>query len=523
MAIDALTAQLLTGGGAGGGGGIPLGVVDPALAAVTPEIQLGQQMVQQGVSTAPAYPGAALARALQGAIGASLQKSGYSDLANAYANSLPALQHIFPKGSPIGDALASGNPLAISLALKNVGPAMLVNTEKQKLGPNDVSVVGSNTTATGSPAQAGATTAAETKAAAPYKPAGTTVVGGVERPISEADLARHPVDAAAPPQVAPARPSIPQITPSPSPSAAVTPPANPQFATPTEPQKDQSRVTQAQPTFGKTPAYEGQVEGAKDAAKADVEFSSFRGGQQGPTGGPGISVPMPTDHGTQIPPVNAQATVPSDPGVIKEKLPAWQKTITDFSTSLAPAQLADQRLSTIAKAYKAIETGTFTTQKAELAAAFKAANLPVPNFLGDPAQVQLALHENYAETMNQLKAATSRFTQQEFRITSENKEHPNIQPEANLQMLAEDKGTLKQQIDLANDWNQASRNGWKDPQSYQTEFLKLNPLPDYVAREKQSIGPLKGMGTKQPAQQAATPVHSPAEIQAEMRRRGLIQ
>ena len=143
MAIDALTAQLLTSGGNNAGGLAGLGALDPTLAAVQPELQLAQGMEQQGTSTAPAYPGAAIARALQGAIGAGLQKSAISDLGNAYSKSLPGLAHIF-KGTQLGDAIESGNPMAIQMALKVAPQVMAASSVPRSLSPGEVSVTGNN-------------------------------------------------------------------------------------------------------------------------------------------------------------------------------------------------------------------------------------------------------------------------------------------------------------------------------------------------------------------------------------------
>jgi hypothetical protein len=133
------------------------------------------------------------------------------------------------------------------------------------------------------------------------------------------------------------------------------------------------------------------------------------------------------------------------------------------------------------------------------------------------------MHENTTETLNQLKQFNPRFAQMEFRITRENKEHPNLLPGANLQMLAEDLGQLRQAKDIPNTWAQATKNGWKDPQSYETEFLKQNPLADYVKRERERIGPLKGMEGKGSAPAAAKSPLTPQQIiEAEVRKRGLI-
>lgn len=516
MAIDPLTASLLTSGN--GGGGFNALALDPAIMQAQPEIQLAQQMEQQGLSTAPAYPGAAIARALQGAIGAGLQKSALSDLAKAYAGSSDAMAQIFPQGTPIGDALRNPNPMVRMIALQQAPKALLLNSGRFSQSPGEESHALGNvapTSISGQPqspegklatdiarvpaAAAPALGSALTKAGAQEETGVQFPPSGIPRTATPTNSVQQPT----PQQMGAAKAELGQKL------AQV---AQSGVTSPVHAGTDDSMAA-------RVAAAKGAQEEAKETGAANVEYGSFRQ-PQGSTSGPGISEPIQTDHGTQIPPLNAQATVPSDPGVIKEKLPAWQKTITDWTTSLAPSQLAQQRLTTIANAFKSIQTGTFTTQKAQLAAALKSVGLDASGILGDPAQAQLALHENYAETMSQLKAATSRFTQQEFRITSENKEHPNIQPAANLQMLAEDMGSLKQAQDVANDWNVASKNGWKDPQSFETEYLKANKLSDYVAREKQAIGPLKGMTNT--ATNPVASVHSPAEIQAEMRRRGLI-
>ena len=475
MAIDALTAQLLTGAG-NGGGALAL---DPAVMQAQPEIQLAQQMEQQGMSGAPAYPGAAIARALQGAIGAGLQKSAVSDLAKAYSGSADSMGQIFPQGTPIGDALRNPNPMVRMIALQQAPKAMLLNSQGYELNPGQTRYTGNVPVAQSNQPQS-----PEGKLASDIGRVSPTAAPALGSALTKA-ASQPETGVQFPPSGLPQRPPVTGTNA--SPSATVTPPQTQKLTGATNPTATGLDDSMA----ARVAAAKGQQTQAQDTAAANVEYGSFRG-PQGPTTGPGISEPMPTPHGTQIPPVNAQATIPTDPGVIKEKLPAWQKTITDWTGSSAPAQLAQQRLTTIANAFKSIETGTFTTQKADIAAALKGVGLDASNILGDPAQAQLALHENYAETMTQLKAATSRFTQQEFKITSENKQHPNIQPTANLQMLSEDMGTLQQQQDVVNDWSTANKNGWKDPQSYETEYLKGKSVAALCAAIQRTDWPSQG-------------------------------
>jgi hypothetical protein len=252
---------------------------------------------------------------------------------------------------------------------------------------------------------------------------------------------------------------------------------------------------------------QAQAAGAKAGAEETAKNQSNLGPLLKPQGPlnpnvPGQTKPVTTDSGTTIPALSDQAPIPQSPEQLKAAIPKWQETTDNWTKSIGPAQQAEQRLNTIANAFKQIQTGSFQTHKADFAAGLLALGVPQSaiDLLGtDPAQVQLALHENYSETMQQLKAATSRFTQQEFKITSENKEHPNLQPSANLQMLAEDIGTLRQAQNLPADWAAAQRNGWQNPQSFEQAWLKKNPISGYVNKVKTEIGPLKGMPEAAPA------------------------
>jgi hypothetical protein len=253
----------------------------------------------------------------------------------------------------------------------------------------------------------------------------------------------------------------------------------------------------------------GKIAESEGAGKALAEYGDLLHPQGPARKGPGFTDVAQTDRGTRLPPVAAQAPLPKSPAELKPAIEAWQKTTNDWNASLAPGYQAEQRLNSIAKAFKTFESGSFATERGNVAAALKSAGLDNLSQLvlkGDPAQVQLALHENYLETIQQLKAASQRWTQMEFKAISANREHPNIQPAANLQMLSEDIGTLRQGRDLTNDFNLGRRNGWRDPHSFQAEWLKENPLSEYVDRTKKEIGPLKGMeGARTKGAQSAIP------------------
>jgi hypothetical protein len=210
-----------------------------------------------------------------------------------------------------------------------------------------------------------------------------------------------------------------------------------------------------------------------------------------PVGSP--ANPLKSALGGTIPPVTEQV-IPPSADQLKAAIPEWQKTISQWTEGIQPARQAEMRLTTIANAFKLTESGAFATHKAELAAALKALGID-PSLAGstDPAAVQLALHENILTTLPLLKAATPRPSQVEFVTTSENREHPNLQPEANLNMLAEDIALMRQARALPADWRQAQLLGWQNPQAFESAWSDRNPLDKTLAQVKAEIGPLKGM------------------------------
>lgn len=191
---------------------------------------------------------------------------------------------------------------------------------------------------------------------------------------------------------------------------------------------------------------------------------------------------------------------------IEDASPKWREQSQGMVASIGQAQQAEHRLMSIAEAFKITQSGALATHKAELSALLKSAGINVPDaLLNDPAQVQLALHENYRATLTNLAAVNKRFSQSEFLITSENSEHPNLQPEANLTMLAEDIGALRQAKGMATDWLTAQNAGKQNPEAFQTAWLNANPLSKISSAVKTEIGPLKGMSQGAPAPTATGP------------------
>jgi hypothetical protein len=177
--------------------------------------------------------------------------------------------------------------------------------------------------------------------------------------------------------------------------------------------------------------------------------------------------------------------------------PEWVKQEQTWSSSLPSNYQTEQRLMTLGNALKKTQSGWGAPEKADVAAALKSLGINPPQNLGDPAAVQTVIHENMLATLGTLKdtmAGTgSRMTQMEFDRISKAMTNAGIQPEANLQILGEAVGTLRQNRAMINSWPEAKQSGWSNPYDYQQSWLSKNPIGTFVDKAKTDIGPLKGM------------------------------
>jgi hypothetical protein len=492
---------------------------DPTIAAALPDYQLGSEMQQQGLNTSPAYAPQAWSRLAQAIAGTYLKSSALGDINKASANLPSHMADILEqtqKGSPLIPMLRSDDPIVRMTGLRLMDKIIPIQAQLEKVGPNqDVTSGSQNMFKSSNPITPTAQAAKDAQnAAAQGNPQAVTaieraVTKEVTNPETGTNLPPTPLIprqsglGASPAAVIP--PSSMTGGAGASPTAAIQPPPmqppDVRVGNTVDPNKDQSQVPPpAGPTNAPTglPAQiaqaKGLQKGAEEGAAAQVKYGSLLQPQGPIPKGPGLTEPIKTDHGTTLPPLASQQPVPTTPAELDQKLPVWTKTTTDWNASLAPGYAAEQRLNSIAGAFKQIQTGSWATHKADFIAGLNSAGIPISqDKMNDVNAVQMALHENYIKTIQQLKASNSRWTQMEFRAISENSEHPNLQPGANLQMLGEDLAQLRQSRDMVTDWNGAQRNGWRDPQSFESEWLKQNPFQGYVDSAKQQIGPLKGM------------------------------
>jgi hypothetical protein len=513
MAASPLAAAMLGGGGESNAAAMM--AMDPSMMTAMPDMQLGQSMIQQGMSTAPASPWQALARVAQAGAGTYLQHSALSSLAQAYAHTADNAADTLPEGHPLRAALQSKDPMVRMQGLQAYQKALTLMSEPSNISGGEQRVIGNQPIFTSNQP-----TSPEGKVQAdvnrfngqpavppPRVPQGPPVLApqGPQGPQAGPPVAQRPAGV---PLNAPQTGGIESVVGMGPGSPAGGLNFNDRFAA--------SRPSGVPSTSAPTSPLQGAIDldarkaTATESAKAGVEYGDLLGPQPEPKKGPGGTEPLTTTHGTLVPPLSEQGQLPKSPAEAKPAVETWRKTQDGWNAGLQPGYQAEQRLNTIAQTFKTMQTGYGADQKAKVAALMKSIGVTLPeSILGDPAKVETAIHENYVETLQQLKATTPRFTQMEFRALSENKEHPNLQPEANLTMLSEDIGQLRQARDLPRDFVEAQQHGWRDPQSFEQAWLRQNPLKGYVDKVRGEIGPLKGMPGNETGAKSAFPGATP--------------
>lgn len=132
-----LTAALM--GGQGGESAAMFGM-DPTIMAATPDLQLGQAMIQGGLSTAPASPWQALARVAQTGAGSYLKQGAISDLAKAYSGSAEHMAQVIDQVSPgsiIPRMLRSDDPIVRMQGMQLVQKGALQINEPHDVRPGN--------------------------------------------------------------------------------------------------------------------------------------------------------------------------------------------------------------------------------------------------------------------------------------------------------------------------------------------------------------------------------------------------
>jgi hypothetical protein len=169
MAASPLAAALL-------GGNENAAALDPTMLQVQPELSLASVLAKQGIDTSAAYPMQAIARPFQALAGVVMQQDALNTLKDAYGSAIQAAQKIYPPTTPLGKALASGNPIIAIGALNQIPKAELMREEPHALGPEQQLWAGGGPVAGLSPQQSvqyyGARAGAEAARRAAFEPGG---------------------------------------------------------------------------------------------------------------------------------------------------------------------------------------------------------------------------------------------------------------------------------------------------------------------------------------------------------------
>jgi hypothetical protein len=227
MAASALTAAYLAGGS--GNEGSMLGM-DPATASAMPDLQLGQALMQGGLSTAPASPWQAVARLAQTGAGSFIKQGAISDLAKAYSGSTEQMAQVFDQvtknpNNIVSTMLRSDNPVVRMQGWQMAQKAGLQVNEPQDVRP------GNQVVQPGAPGPAATNTNPRDKTAIavqdagrlqPTNPAGAAAVG---QSVTKSNAMEGGYLPPPTPLSGPAPPSgPPRLAGTVSPTAAVQPP-----------------------------------------------------------------------------------------------------------------------------------------------------------------------------------------------------------------------------------------------------------------------------------------------------------
>lgn len=237
----------------------------------------------------------------------------------------------------------------------------------------------------------------------------------------------------------------------------------------------------------------------KGATVADV-YSHARRGMSGLAAAPGGDQGDQTGTSiggikTAIPNVREAAPINKSEIYLKTRIPEWAKQETEWADAMPSNQIGEQRALAIGEALKATQAGHWAEDKAEVAAKLKSVGIDIGknSWFGDPSAVQAAIKDNFASTLQQIRAFSSRPAAIEVQLASKNFANPNLQPEANLKIIGQTVGTMRWERAMVNDWAKAKAQGWQDPQDFQRAWMQKNPIQPFIDAATKEIGPLKGM------------------------------
>lgn len=235
------------------------------------------------------------------------------------------------------------------------------------------------------------------------------------------------------------------------------------------------------------------IGGTPPAAQMDPKTAAIR-----------TSIPAaPAGGGYPVPDVPRGAKVTG----IGEGAKELAKADMQFSDMVGKAPVLDQgisRFQSLAQAFKLFQSGSSTERLqagAAIAQSYGYNDLAKRILGGDPAAVQWVGKEGVQLTLDTLKAANPRFAQSEFnQLANKGTPNPEMLPQANHELIAEGLGLMQRNKAFIQDWQTAQQQGWQSPSAFYTQWSNANPMGAFVKSAQKQIGNFKGMDLPPPTE-----------------------
>lgn len=200
----------------------------------------------------------------------------------------------------------------------------------------------------------------------------------------------------------------------------------------------------------------------------------------------------------------------TDTGVAdaKNKAESLNKENAAFSQGVANFKNEGNQIQNLVDIYKQTKGGTLIAQNPEIANKLVALGIiKDPSDISNVANVQAAMNAHILDTLRQVRDAntsiggpTSRIMAGEINTMLEEGASVKDQPEAMFKILANAKGLVDYNMDMAKGWDSIggtgnrAANGFTMPLSdFTTKYALNHDIQDYKTGAQKTIGPLKGM------------------------------
>lgn len=234
------------------------------------------------------------------------------------------------------------------------------------------------------------------------------------------------------------------------------------------------------------------------------------GPQGAPGAAPGSTVqdpnkPIQSPRGTLIPPNSLAAPISGTTDELNARSKDFAETVDKWGNATSGNYQTLQRLDAMTNALKVYQSGPISEHLSEIRNYLNNAGITsFDSWFQNPADAQIIIKNNIQAAIGQLDASGfTRQTQGELFALQKNLANPGLTPAANQAILAQGIGIVRWEQAMMDDWADAKRAGWRDPQDFERNWDRLNPLNAYVTKAQADIGPLRGMpgntGTPQQA------------------------